>query len=251
MRNASLKFFLTLAVVVGIVYSQDCSPPTASDLETVLAAIFQSGDASTNTVITITDFEVVCRAFSQQEDLLRGVSVVVEYTCDDNSNCPMGTVTEQIESGCSSGIWTNRVAGTTDPTRLRTTSPTATLSTTARDDCSFCLSDLLADDAGAGVTTDPVTHCVGEWITGSVQPIYTVMILLSTACDSACDEGLMRCFGNGAGDCCNFYSSGTCVAECPSSFVNNSNSICVCPEGLTGSNCEDSKYDSFLLTINN
>ena len=171
MRNASLKFFLALAVVVGIGYCQDCSPPTASDLETVLAAIIQSGDASTDPNITIADFEVVCRAFSQQEDLLRGVSVVVEYTCDDHANCPMGTVTEQIESGCSSGSWINRVAGTTDPTRLRTASPTANLSTTARDDCRSCLSELLADDAGAGVTTDPVTHCVGEWITGSVQPI--------------------------------------------------------------------------------
>ena len=170
MRNASVKFFLALAVVVGIVYCQDCSPPNASDLETFLAAIIQSGDASTDPVITIADFEVVCRAFSQQEDLLRGVSVVVEYTCTGHANCPMGTITEQIESSCSSGRWTNNVAGATDPSRIRTTSPTATLSTTARDDCSFCLSELLADDAGVG-TPDSVTHCVGEWITGSVQPI--------------------------------------------------------------------------------
>ena len=165
------QLLLVLAVVVGTGYCQSCSPPTASDLETVLADIIQSGDTSTDPVITIADFEVVCRAFSQQEDLLRGVSVVVEYTCDDNSNCPMGTVIEQIESGCSSGSWINRVAGTTDPSRFRTTSPTATLSTTARDDCRSCLSELLADDAGAGVTTDPVTHCVGEWIIGSVQPV--------------------------------------------------------------------------------
>ena len=165
------ELLLVVAVVVGIGYCQDCSPPTASDMETVIAAIIQSGDASTDPVITIADFKVVCRAFSQQEDLLRGVSVVVEYTCTDHANCPTGTVTEQIESGCSSGSWTNRVAGTTDPTRLRTTSPTATLSTTARDDCSFCFSEFLADDAGAGFPTDPVTHCVGEWITGSVQPI--------------------------------------------------------------------------------
>ena len=168
MRNASLKIFLALAVV-GIGYCQDCSPPTASDLETVIADIFKSGDASASPTINLASFNVVCRAFSQQQNLLRGVSVVVEYTCSGFSGCPMGTVIEQIESGCSSGSWSNRVGGTTDSSRTRTTSPTATLSTTARDDCHSCLSDLLADDAG--VTTDSVTHCVGEWITGPVQPI--------------------------------------------------------------------------------
>ena len=165
------QLLLVVAVVVGTGYCQSCSPPTASDLETVLEAIIQSGDASTDPVITIADFEVVCGAYAQQEGRLRGVSVVVEYTCSGHLGCPSGTVTEQIESGCSSGSWTNNVLGTTDPSRIRTISPTATLSTTARDDCSFCISELLADDAGTGVTTDSVTHCVGEWITGSVQPI--------------------------------------------------------------------------------
>ena len=170
MRNASLKFFLALAVVVGIGYCQPCSPPTVSDLETVIAAIIQTGDASTVPNITIADFEVVCRAFSQKQDLLRGVSVVVQYTCSGHGNCPMGTATEQIESGCSTtGSWTNNVAGVTDPTHLRTTNPIATLSTPARDDCHSCFSQILAADFD--FTTDNVTHCVGEWITGSVQPI--------------------------------------------------------------------------------
>ena len=163
------QLLLVVAVVVGTGYCQNCSPPTASDLETVLIAIFQSGDASTDPVIAIADFEVVCGAYAQQEGHLRGVSVVVEYTCSGHSGCPSGTVTEQIESACSSESWSNRVGGTTDSSLTRTRSPTATLSTTARDDCRSCFSELLADDAG--VTTDNVTHCVGEWITGSVQPI--------------------------------------------------------------------------------
>ena len=73
------------------------------------------------------------------------------------------------------------------------------------------------------------------------------MTLLSAVCDSECDEGLMRCFDIGAGDCCNYYNSGTCVAECPSPFVENSDSICVCPEGLTGSNCEIGECHCFIL----
>ena len=75
-------------------------------------------------------------------------------------------------------------------------------------------------------------------------------VILSTACDSACDEGLMRCFGNGAGDCCNYYSSGMCVADCPSPFIPNSDSICACPEGQTGNNCEIGEHCSLYISDN-
>ncbi|CAI8036467.1 Sushi, von Willebrand factor type A, EGF and pentraxin domain-containing protein 1 [Geodia barretti] len=49
----------------------------------------------------------------------------------------------------------------------------------------------------------------------------------------------MRCSGPSASDCCNFYNNSVCVEQCPSPFVSNSDSICVCPEGMTGENCED------------
>ena len=126
--------------------------------------IIQSGDASTVPVINLMNFNVVCSTFSQEEDLLNKVSVVVEYTCSGHSNCPSGTVREQIESDCRSGSWNNSELNTT---LTRSTTPTATLSTTAREDCYDCLSPTAAA-ADSGVTTDPVTHCVGEWITGSV-----------------------------------------------------------------------------------
>ena len=48
----------------------------------------------------------------------------------------------------------------------------------------------------------------------------------------------MRCYGYDAGDCCNFYSSQRCVSQCLSPFVANSESLCVCPLGRTGQNCE-------------
>ena len=151
-----------VAVVVGTGYSQDgCMPPTASDMERVIAAIIRSGDSATEPEITVSNFNVVCRAFAQRQDLLRIVSVVVEYTCTNNNNCPSGgTVVEQIESGCDSGSWSNTVSGSSNPPEIRSQSPVATLSTTAREDCSFCLSPQLA--AIQGPTTDTVTHCVGE-----------------------------------------------------------------------------------------
>ena len=157
---------LLVAAVVGTSYSQDCSPPTASDLEGVISTIINSGDAAASPTITVSDFNVVCQFFTQQEGLLRGVSAVVQYTCTGHSNCPSGTVVEQIESECGFGtdgvtvMWANDVEGSTDPSLIRSQPADATLSTTAREDCSACISPQLANNVVA--TTDSVTHCVGK-----------------------------------------------------------------------------------------
>ena len=139
-----------------------CPPPTSSDLETVIANILTEGDSAAPPQITVLNFNVVCRAFARQRDLLRGVSVVVEYSCSGHSNCPLGTVVEQIESGCLGGEWSNSVGGTTEPSFIHSPLNGSTLSTTARDGCSFCFSPQLASEAG--VPTDTVTHCIGECI---------------------------------------------------------------------------------------
>ena len=68
--------------------------------------------------------------------------------------------------------------------------------------------------------------------------LYLYHHLSSTECDSEC---LMSCYGTGAGDCCNFYHNLMCVDVCPSPFMSNSDSFCVCPEGKTGNNCEISE----------
>jgi hypothetical protein len=220
MLGKKLVALLLVAVVVGSGYSQFCTIPTKESLkfdlmDTVIPLIIQAGDAAAAPTVDVFDLRIVCLRFSDQQDLLRGLSVVVHYTCSGHSNCRSGTVVEQIESGCESGQWTNRVEGSTSLTRSESTE--ANLSTTARDDCSACVSPELASELG--VTTDGVTHCV--------------------ACNSTCDQGLMRCFGFGASDCCNFYNNSVCVEQCLSPFVSNSDSICVCPEGTTGHNCED------------
>ena len=153
-----------VVVVIGTAYSQDgCMSPTTSDLQSVISAIITAGDVVAPPQITLLNFAVVCRAFAQQQDFLRSVSVVVEYTCTGHPNCPSGAIVEQIESGCEGGSWSNTVEGSSDPTEIRTQSPEATLSTTAsREDCSLCLSTQLAENLGLGITTDPVTHCIGE-----------------------------------------------------------------------------------------
>ena len=61
--------------------------------------------------------------------------------------------------------------------------------------------------------------------------------LILAACSSACDEGLMWCYGPNAGDCCNYFMNDICFDACPNPFVPNAtNTSCVCPSD-EGSDC--------------
>ena len=161
MLHAGLSV-LVVAMVAGLCSCQEeCLFPTYDDLEQVISEIIPTGDSPSAPDVTVMDFHPVCLAFGQQQDHYRLVSVVVNYTCSGNTNCPSSTAVEQIESGCVSGVWSNEVEGNVDFTRSTTTE--ASFTTTTREDCSFCLSPELADTLGP--TTDSITHCVGECIT--------------------------------------------------------------------------------------
>ena len=149
-----------VAVLVGTGYSQNCMPPTTAQLESVIAAILTAEDMIPE--ITLSNFTVVCRAFAQQQDLLRFVSVVVEYTCTGADTCPSETAVEQIESGCQGESWSNNVLETTSSSLIRSQSPTATLTTSARDDCSYCASQALVSSQLGDYGSDTTTHCVCE-----------------------------------------------------------------------------------------
>ena len=240
----STSFYtLIVAIVAGMCSCQEeCSFPTNDDLERVIAEIIETGDGLTDADVNVMRFHPVCLAFGQQQNHYRFVSVVVEYTCSGISNCPSGTAVEQIESECVSGVWSNEVEGNTDNTRSTTTE--ANFTTTTRENCSFCLSTELADILGP--TTHSVTHCVGEYITNihriliySALHMCLFLLFLCTDCNSACNEGLMRCFGFESDDCCNFYNNSMCVDECISPFVPNTVNECACPVGTTGHNCSE------------
>ena len=161
---SAIFYALFVALVAGICSSQqECLFPTNDDLVQVISEIFRTGDSPTPPTVTLLRFHPVCLAFGRQQDRYRLVSIVVEYTCSGNTNCPSGTVVEQIESQCNDGVWSNVVLGSTENTRLVT--PDADFSTTTREDCSLCLSPELANSV-VGVTTDNVTHCLGKCITG-------------------------------------------------------------------------------------
>ena len=159
-RTKIVAFFLALAIG-ACSGSDECELPTKSQLEDVIGLIIQAGDNAVAPDVELIDHEIVCSAFGEQEGLLRQVSVVVEYTCTGHGNCLLNTATEQIETECNGGIWTNVIGGSTDDVRLE--SPTATLTTPGRDDCAFCLSPDKAESVELNAPTpDTVTHCVGQ-----------------------------------------------------------------------------------------
>ena len=151
------KLVIVALTMIGVSSSQNCSLPTDEDLENVIKLIITyTEETPAIPTVDVTDFYVVCLAFSDSRDLYRSVSVVVQYTCVGNSNCPMGEVVEQIECECKDQEWSTAQVGV-EQSRLQ--DPLASLTTPAREDCAFCFSPVLAERLS--LSTDEVTHCVG------------------------------------------------------------------------------------------
>ena len=156
--------FLLLSLLGTMAICQDCSYPTNKDLEDVIKKIITSQEehSGSSTSVDVARFNVVCLAFGNQKDLYRAVSVVVEYMCSGNNNCPVAIpVVEQIESECDAGNWStvSSVQDSTDNTHSPV--PEADFSTVVRENCSLCLSPVMAWKVS--LTTDPGTHCVGRF----------------------------------------------------------------------------------------
>ena len=153
---------LLMAVVAGLCScQQQCLFPTNDDLELVIARIILVENSPSPPTINVIRFHPVCLAFGEQQDRYRSVSVVVEYTCSGNTNCPPGTVVEQIESECNGGVWSDTtmigIVGNSRPVFNE-----ANFTTTTREDCSVCLFQELEEENP--ITIDSVTHCLGECI---------------------------------------------------------------------------------------
>ena len=162
-ENADMKLSAFLSVVQLLVvldggFSQGCAPPTAADLENVMRITIGDGSSSEVLQLAFIEFNIVCRAYGMEINFLRGVSVVVQYTCSGSRMCPTGTALEQIDTECVGGQWAASVLGSTD--FIRSTTTKASLNTTTREDCSFCFSPELAGNLS--LTSDTITHCVGE-----------------------------------------------------------------------------------------
>ena len=154
------SFVLVMALTAGVGSSQsDCPEITEAALENVIANNIRTGDNPQTPTVDVLSFHPVCLAYSQERDRYRFVSVVVEYTCTGNPNCPSGDAVEQFESECDGGTWSHSVQSNTDHTR--TVNSTANFLTTTREDCAFCFAPTLA--TSLSLITDMATHCVGKF----------------------------------------------------------------------------------------
>ena len=157
MVSVRVIHLLLLVTAIERVCSQDCAPPKTPDLKIILEDIIRAGNSDAAPNITLIDFKVVCSAYGKQQNLLRAVSVVVEYKCSGHASCPVAPGVEQIEFECISGRWSSSVLGAT--ANIHSTNPEASLSTPTREDCSQCMSPELAREFS--FITDSITHCVG------------------------------------------------------------------------------------------
>ena len=160
MRFAAFAVALVASFISSGYCQIDCALPNNNDFERVITDSLLNGDNVPPPTITISDFNIVCLAFSQQEDRYRSFSVLVEYTCDGFADCLPGTVVEQFEGHCNDDMtWGDGGFGLDD---IRTPNTAADFSTTVREDCAICFTPEKAPDVGI---TSPIPdddhHCVG------------------------------------------------------------------------------------------
>ena len=163
MRLTVLAILIVVLTAGGVSGQMDCPNITEVALKNVIRDNIPTGDNPATPTVEVLDFHPVCLAYSQERDRYRYVSVVVEYTCTGNVDCPFGTAVEQIHSECSNGTWIGRVARI--GSNFRTINTTANFSTTTREDCAFCFSPRVAEalDLTNDHVTDAITHCVGKY----------------------------------------------------------------------------------------
>ena len=160
----------------------DCPLISVSAAETVIAGILTTGENSQSPTVDVENFDILCLAQSTERNRYRGVSLLVEYTCTGNANCPTGIALEQIESECVNGVWSNSVLGVTDFTR--TTHPHLAPQNATVANCAFCLSPDLA--ATFSLTSDILSHCTGKKLNLLIHVISVsymrAMILMIMTC---------------------------------------------------------------------
>ena len=161
-----MRFVISTALIAYLISSGYCqidyALPNNDDFESVITISLLNGDNVPPPTITISDFNIVCLAFSQQKDRYRSFSVLVEYTCDGFADCLPGTVVEQFEGQCNNDMtWGDGGLGLND-IRTSNTDITADFSTTVREDCAYCFTPEKAP--AVGITSsipDDDHHCVG------------------------------------------------------------------------------------------
>ena len=150
-------------VFVGVAEGTDCPTIVANEVVVpLIGGTFITGDSPTTpTVNLVESFHTICLAPGITRDEYRFVSLLANYTCEGNSNCPSGTAVSQFDFSCRNGDWEGSIFGNSD--HIRSDDPQSDFSTATQEGCSICATQAALRGAGLGeLTIDNATHCVGE-----------------------------------------------------------------------------------------
>ena len=139
----------------------ECPDIDMSGVESLIRDSYSSGDNPNPPTIGLTEFRVVCRAAGPTQGMYQYLSLVATYSCSGSTDCEGSTVTAQFDTGCSSGVWEERVLSFNND-EIRTVPADGDSGTAERTGCSRCLSPTRADDFG--LNSDTETHCIGKLV---------------------------------------------------------------------------------------
>ena len=166
-------------VLIGICALVLLSPTLAQDrdcnfddlfisnkLETLIRATVLAGDNTDTPSITVYRNHTVCLAVGRLMKKVSSISLVIEYTCTGNYNCPGGSqnsekYTEQFDFGCNKKRWSLEQLSDFGVARERNT--LANFETAIRRDCGACFRRYLSG-SGSYVPFDQITHCVSKCV---------------------------------------------------------------------------------------
>ena len=196
------KFVLFLLTISLLPHSEavDCTGlPTDTELSARLKGIIDSsGGEGGQTLNQIEDGPFyTCQVQGSTTGTYQMLSVIVAYTITGTDTAVR---VGQFELEClefnSMFCW---VAVTNSLTAVDT-NVVDYVNIAVRTDCSSCTNTASNDH-----------HCQGRWIgiihccCSNCSPCYHI------ACNSACNDGLMRCTGTGSNDCCAAFEDSNCI----------------------------------------
>ena len=167
MNQSNLVLLLIVAILFGPAVAQECTLPSAMDIEILVKSLaISEGGEGQGVEITLLDHHFTCLAVGSRADRYRAVSVAVRYNATQSGVTNMRL--SQIQLECNGG--THFAAGSSEP--FEADRPESVLSVTTRRDCRLCA--ITAPDPSQ-IAVDGDTNCACK--------LHVYMYILVTACN--------------------------------------------------------------------
>ena len=193
-----LLLFLTFCLIPLYTEAVDC---TGLPTDTVLSArlmglIDSSGGEGGETLKQIEDGPFyTCQVQGSTMGTYQMLSVIVTYTITGSDTAVR---VGQFELDCLE--FNSLFSWEAVSNSLADTNVVDYVNIAVRTDCSSCTSTASNDH-----------HCQGRWI-GTIHCCSNYSPCYHIACNSACNDGLMRCTGTGSNDCCAAFEDSNCIS---------------------------------------